>query len=112
MTEAETPFVFNVVLDNGDQGREYRNGRGKVVRVGDMIRVDSKSAKYRVLDLRVEGGQVYVTAYGGPKGRLLTRTFHVDRCSRALKGEDNNEDYRAALHETSSASKSKRRGWQ
>lgn len=119
----EHEHVHNVTLPSGHQGREYRNGRGKVIRIGDMIRVDGKTAMWRVTEIRVEQHpnpiepftpipEVFITAYGGPKGRLLTRTFHVDRCARALKGEDNNESYREALHETASASKSKRRGWQ
>lgn len=97
--------VHNVTQPDGSRGREYRNGRGKVIRTGDMIRVDGKQAQYRVLEVLVESGRVYVTAYGGPKGRMLTRTFHVDRCARALKGEDVNEGYREALHEAAAASK-------
>jgi hydrogenase maturation factor len=109
----EHEHVHNVVLDDGSQGREYRNGRGKIIRLGDMVKADGKAALYRVLDLRVEDGRIYVTAYGGPKGRLNTRTFHVDRCSRVVAVKDDvNEGLRHAVHEAAQASKSKKRGWQ
>lgn len=111
MTEERNDHVHNITLPSGAQGREYRSGTGKVIATGDMIRVDGKEAMYRVIDIRVEWSQVYITAYGGKKGQLLTRTFHVDRCSRARKGEDNNEGYREAVSEAAAASKRGKRGW-
>lgn len=89
----------------------YSSGTGKVIERGDYIKVDGKTARYKVLDIYEQNGQTYVDAYGGSKGRLLTRTFHVDRCARSTRGQDNNETYRESIAEVSRASKSKRRGW-
>lgn len=91
-------------LHSTPDGDEYRNGRGKVIAIGDFVKVAKATGRFHVVDFRVEDNEVYITVYGGPKGRLLFRTFHVDRCSRT-KSADNNAGLRDAVAESSDRSK-------
>lgn len=114
-TMTDTP-VEHEHLHNVEGGREYRNGRGKVLRHGDRFKVTGRGT-FAVTNLFVERGQVYVTGYGGKQvrggARMSTRTFHVDQCTRILKGEDPLENERHAVKDASDASKRTKRpsGW-
>lgn len=95
---------------NGVALKEWRSGTGKVVAVGDLVRVDDSSARYRVTAMTEKGdGSVEVSAYGGRPGFLKSRVFDVAQVIRCRSAEDPNSNYRSALHEASVKAKSGKR---
>lgn len=84
---------------------EYRSGTGKVLRPGDLIRVDASKARYKILAIRqLDDGTIEVDTNGGRPGYIRSQTWPVDRVTKVRKGEDPNAPYRAMLHEISQRS--------
>lgn len=62
---------------------EWRSGTGKVIRVGDTVRVDPKatrsnvrgSYRFRVKEIRQHGDTVEITVFGGRPNREQFHTF-------------------------------------
>lgn len=68
-----------------DEIPEYRSGTGKVIAVGDRIRVDRKGPTYVVKKLTENGNGVEAHCWGGKPNHERFRTFLIQRCSRVLK---------------------------
>ncbi len=66
---------------------DWRSGTGKVIAVGDTVRVDGKQAEYRVKKLVAVGTDIEVHCFGGKNPRF--RVFLASRCSRVLHPKEN-----------------------
>lgn len=81
------------------------------LKIGDMVRIDSGQARYRITDIRQhESGAVEVHAYGGKGGRLGSRVFTPEQVTRVRSTRDPNSAWRDALHEMSVGSKRRKNG--
>lgn len=74
--------------------------------IGDLIRVDTSTARYKVTAVR----PTEVDAYGGKRGRLSTMTFPMDKVIKCRSPKDNSAPLRAAIYEVSVASKRRKPG--
>ena len=83
----------------------------KTLAVGDLVRIDTGQARYRITALRQTPTGVEVDAYGGKRGHLGSRVFTVDQVTKVRDQKKNSNDaWLAALHEASAKSKNRKAG--
>lgn len=91
----------------------WSSGTGKVLEVGDLVKIDASTARYRITSIRQTATGVEVSAYGGKKGRMGERVFRPEALTK-VRDQDPKKDpqrvWREAIHETAEASKNRRRG--
>lgn len=94
----------------GTQLQRWSSGTGKVLNVGDQVRIDTGKARFKITALVETPAGVEVHAYGGKGGHMRARVFTVDQVTRVRdQTTDPNRHERVALHVASEASK-KRKG--